>query len=154
MRLSEFRSKLELSSDLHFVQLNGKKIPSHFHITELGRSTKHFLDCGGKERIDSVATMQLWTSIDFHHRLKAEKVLKIMDKTQRLFEGEDPELEIEFQQETIGRYGLKWNDGEFHLVALHTDCLAKDNCGIPVEKVKRKLSELATQCCEPNSSCC
>ena len=34
-----------------------------------------------------------------------------------------------------------------------TDCLAKDNCGIPAQKPKLKLSEVQA-CCTPESGCC
>jgi hypothetical protein len=115
---------------------------------------KHFIDCGGKERMESKATMQLWTSVDLHHRLKAEKVLQILERTETLFNGSDPELEVEYQGDTIGRYGLDQYEGNFRLTALQTDCLAKDNCGIPIEKVKKKISELTESCCEPGGTCC
>ena len=49
-------------------------------------------------------------------------------------------------------------DGEnFILTTKKTDCLAKDNCGIPAEKSKVALSELnkkAASCCAPDSGCC
>ena len=38
-----------------------------------------------------------------------------------------------------------------------TDCLAKDNCGIPPEKLKVKIGEWKpkeTSCCTPDSGCC
>jgi hypothetical protein len=36
-----------------------------------------------------------------------------------------------------------------------TDCLAKDKCGIPVEKTKAKLSALNEEpCCSLDGNCC
>ena len=37
-----------------------------------------------------------------------------------------------------------------------TDCLAKDNCGIPVDKLKVKIGEWKQKepSCAPNSGCC
>ena len=154
MKLSELRSALEQSNELVFVNTDGNQIPAHFHITEMGLSTKHFIDCGGTERIERRATMQLWTSIDFDHRLKAEKMNEIMDKTSSLFIGQDPEVEVEYQMDTIGRFGLAFNEGKFNLTSLKTDCLAKEDCGIPMEKVKAKLAEVVESGCTPGGGCC
>jgi len=41
MKLSELRSALEQSDELVFVNTDGNQIPAHFHITEMGLSTKH-----------------------------------------------------------------------------------------------------------------
>ena len=72
-----------------------------------------------------------------------------------VFDSTDPEIEVEYQSETIGKYGLSHSDQEFYLTPLQTDCLAKDSCGIPGEKVKKALSTLqASSCCQPGSSCC
>ncbi len=154
MKLSELRSALEQSNELVFVNTDGNQIPAHFHITEMGLSTKHFIDCGGTERIERRATMQLWTSIDFDHRLKAEKMIEIMDKTSSLFIGQDPEVEVEYQMDTIGRFGLAFNEGKFNLTSLKTDCLAKEDCGIPMEKVKAQLAEVVESGCTPGGGCC
>ena len=38
---------------------------------------------------------------------------------------------------------------------IETDCLAKDKCGIPEEKLKTSLSDLGSQnACTPGSGCC
>lgn len=154
MKLSEFRTALSSCQDLIFQLEDGTQVPSHFHITEMGLTTKHFIDCGGTERIERRATMQLWTSIDFDHRLKAEKVIGIMDKTHSLFIGQDPEVEVEYQMETIGRFGLEHGDGKFILTPIHTDCLAKENCGVPEEKMKIAMADVAQGGCTPGGGCC
>ena len=69
----------------------------------------------------------------------------------------DTEIEVEYQSDTISKYSLGFNDGKFQLLAKQTDCLAKDNCGVPTNKPKLKLSELQSQaanCCTPDSGCC
>ncbi|WP_134344257.1 DUF6428 family protein [Flavobacterium psychrophilum] len=157
MKLSEFKNQLENATQLEFVLQNGQKVPSHFHITEIGMITKKFTDCGNTFRISKKATLQLWSSIDFKHRLEPKKVLSIINATYGMFEGEDLEIEIEFQQETVGKFGLEYINNQFLLTNTKTDCLAKDNCGIPTEKTKLKPSELqenTNQCCAPNSNCC
>lgn len=52
MKLSEFKAALSQMKELNFVQANGQSIPAHFHITEAAFNTKHFIDCGGVERIE------------------------------------------------------------------------------------------------------
>ncbi len=156
MKLSQFKNHLETVDQIHFVLPNGTKIPSHFHITEVGMTTKQFTDCGNTFRISKTATFQLWTSIDFHHRLEPKKILSIINATEKMFAGEDLDIEIEYQQETIGKFGLEFNNNEFVLTNTKTDCLAKDNCGIPIEKIKAKIGEWKEKasCCTPESNCC
>jgi len=154
MKLSEFKQNLQQMEGLSFQLPDGKKVPAHFHVTELGKSTKHFIDCGGTERMESKATIQLWTSIDLHHRLKAPRLVQIIDMGQRLFNEEDPEMEVEYQMDTIARFGLEIGNGTFQLTTLETDCLAKEQCGVPLEKVKLAISSAAESCCSPGGGCC
>ncbi len=154
MKLSEFKSTLGQMDGVNFLLPNGTNVPSHFHVTELGSSTKHFIDCGGTERMERKATFQLWTSIDLDHRLKAAKLITIIDMAAPLFDGQDPEVELEYQQETIGRFGLEIDAASLQMTALQTDCLAKENCGIPVEKVKKVMSSMTESSCTPGGGCC
>ncbi len=157
MKLSEFKNQLQNLEQLDFVLPNGQKIPPHFHITEVGMTTKQFTDCGNTFRTQKTATMQLWTSVDYWHRLDPKMIVKIINSTDKIFAGEDLEIEIEYQQETIGKFGLDFINNQFVLTSTKTDCLAKDSCGFPIEKVKIKMSDLQAQmakCCTPESNCC
>ena len=157
MKLSEFKTKLEQLETIDFYLPNGQMVPKHFHITEVGMTTKNFTDCGNTFRIVKTATLQLWTSIDYWHRLDPKMIVKIINSTSAIFEGEDLDIEIEYQQETIGKFGLDFIDNKFILTNKQTDCLAKDSCGLPIEKVKIKISDLQEQisnACSPNSGCC
>lgn len=156
MKLSQFKSYLETLEQINFVLPNGIKIPSHFHITEVGMITKQFTDCGNTFRTSKMATFQLWTSVDLHHRLAPSKILAIIQATDSLFAHEDLDIEIEYQQETIGKFGLAFSNNEFVLTNTQTDCLAKDNCGIPIEKIKTTIDgwKEKVSCCSPESNCC
>lgn len=157
MKLSDFKKSLDNIQELNFLQLNGTYVPKHFHITEAGLSTKHFIDCGGTIRTEKVISFQLWVAQDIDHRLQPNKLKTIIGIAEPLFGGEDLEIEIEFQNESISRFGLDFNGKDFIFTAKKTDCLAKDHCGIPPEKMKIKLSELQksqTSCCTPDSGCC
>jgi hypothetical protein len=68
---------------------------------------------------------------------------------------QDVEIEVEYQAETIGKFGLEFDGTNFVLTTKQTDCLAKDNCGIPVEKTKVELSSLeSSNSCTPGGGCC
>jgi hypothetical protein len=156
MKLSDFKKKLSTSKSINFVQPNGGFVPAHFHITEVGLTTKHFIDCGGTVRDEKVVSFQLWEANDFNHRLEPQKLLNIIALSEKVLALSDLEVEVEYQTNTIGRYGLDFYDQNFVLVAKQTDCLAKDKCGIPIEKIKVSLAELnnSTGCCTPGSGCC
>ena len=96
MKLSEFKKQLETNNQLQFVLQNGQKVPSHFHITEIGVTTKQFTDCGNTFRTSKKITFQLWSSVDIHHRLEAQKVLKIINLVVNKLETDDLEIEIEY----------------------------------------------------------
>jgi hypothetical protein len=157
MKLSAFKNQLDKISQLNFVQPNGTYVPRHFHITEVGLVTKHFIDCGGTVRTEKAVNLQIWVAQDFDHRLEPLKLKKILALAENLFEQEDLEVEVEFQTDTIGRYGVEFDKENFLLTSKQTDCLAKELCGLPLEKTKLVLSELqssASSCCTPGGGCC
>lgn len=158
MKLSDFKKDLSVLNNLTFIQPNGKVVPLHFHITEAGLTTKHFIDCGGTVREEKVVNFQLWEANDFDHRLTSSKLSGIIELSEKVLNIGDYEVEVEYQTETIGRYGLDFDGANFVMTSKKTDCLAKENCGVPKEKQKLNLSELqkveSTSCCTPNSGCC
>lgn len=70
MKLSEIKKHLSTAEAVNFKLSTGDYVPQHFHVTEVGLVTKHFIDCGGVERIEKVVNFQLWDANDFEHRLK------------------------------------------------------------------------------------
>lgn len=158
MKLSELKSSLQNVESINLVKPDGTLIPRHFHITEIGLTTKKFIDCGNKNHISKKANLQVWVNLDRHHRLKPAKLTKIIDSSAELFEGEDLEVEIEYQTDTVGIYGLEFNNSEFQLTPTETACLAADACGIPAAvvqagaKIEKKLEEVG--CCTPGGACC
>ncbi len=158
MKLSEIKKHLETATAVNFLLPNGTFVPEHFHVTEVGIITKNFIDCGGRVRVEKVANFQLWNANDTEHRLKPEKLTKIIALSEKVLGMEDLEVEVEYQSDTIGKYGLEYNGENFMLTSKQTDCLAKDNCGIPENKEKINLSVLAEEkaeaCCTPGGKCC
>jgi Family of unknown function (DUF6428) len=156
MKLSAVKTILESAQNVAFELQNGQRVPEHFHVTEVGIITKHFIDCGGTVRNEKVANFQLWNANDLEHRLKPQKLLNIIALSEKVLGMEDLEIEVEYQAETIGKYDLDFNGEKFVLVSKQTNCLASDSCGIPSEKIKVNLVDLAPQavCCTPGGSCC
>ena len=82
MKLSEIKSKLQTLDTIAF------------HVTEVGKISKHFIDCGGTVRTENVANFQLWEADDYDHRLHPEKLLNIIELSEKVLEIEDLETEI------------------------------------------------------------
>ncbi len=158
MNLSAFKTALKSQEFPSFKLENGRRLAPHFHLTELGKISKDYIDCGGTLRQESWLNLQLWEADDYDHRLSSTKLLGIIRKTERQLALDDSlELEIEYQGATIGRYALSLEEGTFLLLAKQTDCLAKDACGIPEAlslSQEALTSSESTQCCSPDSNCC
>ena len=159
MKLSEIKSELKKVTAIAFQLPNGELVPKHFHVTEVGKITKNFIDCGGVLRSEEVANFQLWEANDYDHRLYPEKLLHIIELAEEKLQIADLEIEVEYQMATtIGKFSLDFDGTTFQLKSKLTDCLAKDDCGIPVAKKKWNLAELAeadkTASCGPGSGCC
>ncbi len=157
MKLSEIKNHLGTAVSVNFVLPTGEYVPEHFHVTEVGLVTKHFIDCGGTVRNEKVANFQLWNANDTNHRLKPKKLLDIISLSEKILGIEDLEIEVEYQTGTIGKYELDFNGNDFELIPKQTACLAMDKCGVPPSKQKLTLAELQTvnqSCCTPGSGCC
>ena len=158
MKLSEIKNHLNGLATLSFQLRDGAFVPENFHVTEVGLITKDFIDFGGAIRKETVVNDQLWEdSNDEDHRLKPEKLLKIIELSEKVLGIGDYEIEVEFQDRTIGKYDLGFDGGRFLLLNKQTACLASDQCGVPAEKKKVALSEIASgtaNSCTPGGGCC
>ena len=164
MKLSELKNQLEGLSAINFQLPSGEFLPSHFHVTEVGLVSKHFIDCGGTERQERVANFQLWEAGDYDHRLAPQKFLHILSLSQKILGTDDLNVEVEYQQGTpghgtVGKFGLDFDGENFLLTTKQTACLASDSCGIPsASKPKISLAVLgsanAESCCAPGGGCC
>lgn len=157
MKLSQIKTSLNTLETVRFVLPNGDLVPEHFHVTEIGLIDKKFIDCGGTLREEKLINFQLWTANDTDHRLLPKKLKDIIALSERVLGLDDLEVEVEYQSDTIGKYGLDFNGNTFQLVSKTTACLALDQCGVPPQKQKIKLQELVTaenNSCKPGSGCC
>jgi hypothetical protein len=151
MKLSQIKIILNSSNTVNFILEDGTAVPEHFHVTEVGLITKNFIDCGGTVRKETVINFQLWDANDFEHRLKPQKLVNIIELSEKVLGIEDFEIEVEYQTQTIGKYDLEFNGNDFVLQNKKTACLAQDQCGIPATK-NEKVKE--TSSCSPGAGCC
>ncbi len=151
MNVAEIKKHLGSLTVLRFRLPDGSYVPAHAHVTEIGRVTKEFIDCGGVRRAEAKANVQLWTADDVDHRLAPAKFLKIFDMSADILQSTDLEIEVEYQRDTIGKYGLAFDGTDFVLTTQKTACLAQDSCGIPPKKTVTILAN--TSCCA-GSGCC
>jgi hypothetical protein len=150
MTLSDFRELLSTNPGcgLLFRLPSGKAVAPHFHVTEIGRVTKDFIDCGGTARSSTACVLQTWVANDTDHRLTTEKLAKIISLADSLFASANPEVEIEHEDGVISQFPVTsaaLSDGvlTFRLGSKHTDCLAKEKCGLD-----------GSDCCGSGESCC
>lgn len=151
MKLLDAKQALPQVSAVTFKLPDGSYVPQHFHVTEVGLVTRHFIDCGGVERKETAVNFQLWQAGDYDHRLSPQKFLRILDISRRVLgDADDLNIEVEYQQGTIGKFGLEFDGKDFILTTKQTACLAQDACGIPPEKMPVKEAS----CCSPKGGCC
>lgn len=148
MKLSDMKQHLSKLNAVNFKLPDGSYLPSHFHVTEVGLVTKHFIDCGGVERKETVANFQLWEAGDYDHRLAPQKFLHILNLSKKVLGESDLDIEVEYQQNTIGKFGLEFDGKDFLLTTKQTACLAQDACGITDKKIEQ------SSCCTPGKGCC
>ena len=153
MLISDFKQTLSELDKLKFQLPNGEFVPAHFHITEVGNITRNFIDCGGVQRQENKLNLQLWVASDTDHRLKPTNLLNILQLAEKQLGNSNLEVEVEYQQSTIGRYKLAFNGAVFQLINTQTACLAPNQCGIPQEKPRVRVTASGLSC-NPNSGCC
>jgi len=151
MKLSDVKKALSNLPAVNFKLPDGSYVPQHFHVTEVGLVTKYFIDCGAVERKEAVVNFQLWEAGDYDHRVAPQKFLQILSLSKKVLgDAEDMNIEVEYQQNMIGKFDLEFDGKDFILAPKQTACLAQDACGIPPKEMPVK----ASSGCSPKSGCC
>ena len=120
---------------VRYVFPDGAVIPMHAHVTEVGHVRKDFVDCGGTKRSRESCVLQAWVAADVNHRLDTGKLAEILAVASRHFPIGDLEVEIEYEDDVLSQFPVENFSVEdetvwFRLTSRHTDCLAKDQCGV------------------------
>jgi hypothetical protein len=148
MFVRELKCLLESNPEMQVViALDRAMVPPNFHVTEVGRVTKKFVDCGGTGRESEACVLQIWVADDFDHRLKTSKLLKIIEAGKD-FLSDDLPVEVEFGDGVMVTYGVDKFFVAGGMVCLEgtgkkTACLAPDKCGVTPKK----------KCCGGKKSC-
>ncbi len=151
MTLTQFVNVLTQNpaAGLHVMLPDGDFVPAHFHVTEVGRVQKDFIDCGGTSRSATSCVLQVWVADDTAHRLDTTKVAKIVTLAAPLFKGEDLPVEVEYENGVVSQYPVSAAEITpagvlLHLGTKHTACLAQDLCGVGPNATA----------CDPKAGCC
>lgn len=141
MKLKDLKATLALHPDALplFILPDGDRIPAHFHITEVGHVAKRFIDCGGTlHDTTDTCLLQTYVADDVEHRLNAGTFAKILQLGDQVLPHDDLEVEVEYDCCVVAQYPIATaefssNRIEIWLGEKHTDCLAKEKCGIDGE---------------------
>jgi hypothetical protein len=136
MNVKKFNRLLADNPDVSLAVMlpDGEFVPDHFHITEVGRVHKQFIDCGGTRRETLSCILQVWVANDKEHRLNSTKLTKIMHMAATLLNDEVP-IVVEYGSDTVAQYPV--GDVEVTPKGLllvlgtkPTECLAPAKCGV------------------------
>lgn len=136
--VAELKRALAAAPELPLTVLwpDGDPIEACFHVTEVGRVQKDFVDCGGTVRRTVTCLLQIWVGEDTEHRITAGKLLKAFAHAGPVLGGGGDELPVELEYEAcnVSQFAVVAveREAERFVVRLggkHTDCLAKELCG-------------------------
>jgi hypothetical protein len=136
---------------LALVLPDGSAVARHFHVTEVGRVRKDFIDCGGTVRSTDACVLQVWVADDVEHQLEAGKLAKIIALAKDILKEDELPVEIEYDVGVITQFAVDRVEANDRTITLtlagkHTACLAPDQCGID-----GCADENDSDCCSPES---
>ena len=137
MNVRDFRAALAAHPGvrMHWMLPDRGFVPAHYHITEVGRVHKDFIDCGGTIRSATSCLLQVWVADDTDHRLDTTTLAKIMGVAAPVLGSDELPMEVEYEEGTISQYPIAGVEETpegllFHLGTKHTACLAPEKCGV------------------------
>lgn len=153
MKLGDLKEKL-FSYPCHALRIKlptGQMVEPHFHITEVGKVIKQFVDCGGTNREAKSCVFQVWIANDTDHAMTTDKLKKIIEAGS-IFLTDDLNVVFEYQQGTVSLYQLVRSDYTGTVLNLilgnqETACLAPDKCGLKDLRLMDGGGCCGTGCC-------
>lgn len=143
MTLAELKSLLAGHPDRSFRLLlpDASPVPLSFHITEVGRVDKTFLDCGGTLREKTTCQLQVWVGRDEDHRIETAKMAGILKKGGSILPDDSVPVEVEYEDRVISQYTIEGHELTDDAVVLrlahkHTECLAPELCGLQMPSLR------------------
>ncbi len=109
MNVNQLLTSLESNpnSEIQIVLPDQTTVPAHFHVTEVGRVQKDFIDCGGKVRSTTQCVLQVWVANDLQHRLETAKLAQILRKAEPLLKSNELPVEVEYEHGVISQFPLE-----------------------------------------------
>ena len=152
MNLSELKSLLACHPGRHFrLSLpDDSAVPVSFHVTEVGRVHKNFLDCGGTLRETTICQLQVWVGEDYDHRIETGKMAGILEKGKSLLSDESVPVEIEYEDRVISQYTIEGHELTDDAVILR---LAPELCGLQMPDPRLPAVGGKSPCCGPTGCC-
>jgi len=148
MTVSALRNALTAAGDLPITVIwpDGEPIEAHFHITEVGRVQRDFVDCGGTIRQVLTCLLQTWVGDDLDHRITANKLRKAISHAAPILRGEDLPVELEYDACNVVQLKVLSAVADKDRLVIRlgkkkTDCLAKELC------VPSTRGATSTGCC-------
>jgi hypothetical protein len=138
MNLKELKACLQAQPELVLALAlpDGRRVPAHYHVTEVGHIAKRFVDCGGTFRASETVVLQthVGSPQDDGHRLTAGKLAHILGLAASILPSAELPVEVEYEDEVISQFPITGarRAGDtltLQLGAKHTDCLAREKCG-------------------------
>jgi hypothetical protein len=98
--------------------------------------------------------LQAWVAQDLDHRLETGKLARIIDLAAPLLSDDMLPVEVEYEGQFVSQFPIANGEAKadglhLYLTTKHTDCLAKESCGL----VGVNEENDDTSCCAP-SGCC
>ncbi len=154
MKLQELKGMLMKIENINIELPNGKLLDAHFHVSELTSISKKSIDCGGELHTEKNISLQIWIADDVEHRLSPDALLGIISTSEEKLALTNEEIQVEYQSETLGLYGVTFVGDRFVLTNTRATCKAMDSCTPITKKVKQSMKELSSAICTPGSDCC
>jgi hypothetical protein len=134
---------------LRFVLPSGDHIPAHAHVTEVGHVARNFIDCGGLTGKEEKVVLQTHVGEDTDHRLRADRLAKILELGRRVVPSPDLNVDVEYDCCVVAQYPIAEVQprGEYLDLILQrgrTQCRGRE----------RREAEAASACCAESTSCC
>ncbi len=153
VKLSALRAVLDACPGLPLsvIWTDGEPIEAHFHVTEVGRVQRDFVDCGGRLRRNVCCMLQTWVGDDTDHRITSGKLLKALDFAASVLGDDDLPVELEYEACNVVQVVLSSVEPTADALLLrvsskHTDCLAKDVC-LPAPSASGSGCKTGQGCC-------
>jgi len=151
MKLFDLRKTLQQHPEAfpRFVLPDGRYIPPHAHVTEVGHVVKNFIDCGGVSGKNETVLLQTHVGRDVEHRLRSDRLAKILRLGERVLPHDQLEVEVEYDCCVVAQYpvtDVKRAGKHLDLILgkRRTQCLAQE----------RRNAASPKTCCETAAVCC